>query len=72
MSATQRIDQLRTEIADYRAKELLKSLDLPENRGFAFLNTALGNRSADHLETMLKDPFTLMAAIIAYLEEKGI
>lgn len=72
LKASERIDQLKTELADYRAKKLLADMELPENRGLAFLSTIMGNKNADHMESMLNDPRTLLAAIIMYLDEKNL
>lgn len=72
LKASERIDQLKTEIADYRTKKLLEEMKLPENGGLDFLNKIMGNKDADHMESALNDPRTLLAAIIVYLDEKNI
>ena len=72
ISATDRIKQLVTDVANERTKNLLAQLELPENRGLAFFKTISGTNNADYLETFLKDPWTTIVAIVAYLDEKGI
>lgn len=67
MKPSERIEQLQRQIADERTKEALKQ----KTGGESFLMAVTGTSEADLAEHYLRDHLTLLAAIVAYLDEQA-
>lgn len=63
----ERIEELLREVAEKRMSSEQAALDSDDMA--KFLLSILGDNRADRAEQLLKDPWTAIAAIMAYLEE---